>query len=133
MADEMHFELVIPDRLLFVATVEGISFPGVEGDFGILPGHAPIISALRSGIIELEGDLDIPKRIFIDTGFVEVVSDKVVVLAEEAIPIEELDQENLNKRLLETKKELEKDKGPEHRRQAEAKLTLLGEMLTAAR
>ena len=133
MADKIDFELVMPDRLLIVASVEAINLPGVEGDFGVLPGHAPLISALRAGILELEGAIDVPNRIFIDTGFVEVVSDKVVVLVEEAIPVEELDRETIEKRKIETMNELEGDKGPEKKRQAEAKLALLDGMLNSAR
>ena len=53
MADKLHFELVSPARLLKSADVDMVVVPGTEGDFGVLPLHAPVVSTLRTGIVEV--------------------------------------------------------------------------------
>ena len=63
MADKVAFELVSPDRLLMSVEADAVAMPGMEGDFGVLPGHAPVISALRAGIIVVEGAADSPDQI----------------------------------------------------------------------
>ena len=53
MADKLHFELVCPEKLLMSTDVDMVVVPGTEGDFGVLPQHAPVVSTLRTGIIEV--------------------------------------------------------------------------------
>ena len=55
MADKFPFELVSPERLLLSVDAEMVTVPGAEGDFGVLAGHAPLISSLRPGVIEMDG------------------------------------------------------------------------------
>jgi F-type H+-transporting ATPase subunit epsilon len=133
MADKVTFELVAPDRLLLSVDADSVTMPGAEGDFGVLPGHAPMISALRAGVIEVEGAGEGADRIFVAGGFAEVAADKLTVLAEEAVPVADLDRANLEKRVADAREDVEDAKDAEDQRQAEAKLTLLEEMLAAAR
>jgi len=86
------FELVSPTRLVFSGEVEQVDVPGSEGDFGVLAGHAPFVSTLRPGILTIrEGGG--AKRLYVRDGFAEVNPKGLTVLAETAVPVEELDRE----------------------------------------
>ncbi len=90
LPDKINLEIVTPDRLFFSGTVDEVSVPGVEGYLGILPGHAPLLSELKIGeIMYRQGD----RRTFLfcSWGFVEVLPDRVSVLAEVAQRAEEID------------------------------------------
>ncbi len=95
MADTVHFELVSPERLLRSVDVFMVVVPGSEGDFGVLPGHAPLMSTIRPGTIAVYPNsmTDVPERIFIDGGFAEVSATGLTVLAESATPVGEIDVE----------------------------------------
>ena len=92
MADKTEFELVSPERLLIQRPVEMVVVPGTEGNFAAMPGHAPMISTLRPGVIDVyDRRPDIAERIFVAGGFAEVTADRCTVLAEEAVLLDELD------------------------------------------
>ena len=133
MADKVAFELVSPDRLLMSVEADAVAMPGMEGDFGVLPGHAPTISALRAGIINVEGAGDGPNRVYIAGGFAEIAADRLVVLAEEAVVVSDLDRANLEQRIQEANEELAAAEEGEPRRLTEGKIAVLQEMLGAAR
>ena len=99
MADKVEFELVSPARLLVSEPVEMVVVPGVEGDFGVLPGHAPVISLVRPGVIDIHGDGKVLSRIFVAGGFAEVTQERCTVLAEEAQPVEDIDVAQAEQRL----------------------------------
>ena len=84
------FELVSPTRLVFSGEVEQVDVPGAEGDFGVLPGNAPFISTLRPGVLTIRNGADI-KRYFVREGFAEVNPEGLTVLAETAVPVEDVD------------------------------------------
>lgn len=89
MADTLHFELVSPERLLSSGKVAMVIVPGSEGDFGVLPGHAPMMSTIRPGVIEVyatEGTTP-SARYEIDGGFAEVTPEGLTILAEQATAI----------------------------------------------
>jgi|SRR6187200_1748227 F-type H+-transporting ATPase subunit epsilon len=92
MADTFKFELVTPERMLMSQDAARVVVPGMEGRFTVLPGHAPVISALRPGLIELTLADTRTARIFVKGGFVEVDAAQVTVLAERAWDVEDLDQ-----------------------------------------
>src|SRR5882672_9506578 len=89
MADKIHFDLVSPERLLLSEDVDMVTLPGAEGYFGVLAGHAPVLSALRAGVIEVKREGASDLRLFVRGGFAEVDPNKVIVLAEEAIPMDD--------------------------------------------
>ena len=93
MADLFNFELVSPERLLSSGKVAMVVVPGVEGDFGVLPGHAPMMSTIRPGAIAIyEADSNtLTRRIFVDGGFAEVSDKGLTILAEAAIPVSDID------------------------------------------
>jgi F-type H+-transporting ATPase subunit epsilon len=92
VADKIEFELVAPERLLIEGEFDMIVLPGENGDFGVLPRHAPLISTLRPGTIVIFEDGQITSRIFVAAGFAEVMAERLTVMAEQASPIEEIDR-----------------------------------------
>ena len=98
MADKVQFELVSPERLLVSEAVDMVVVPGSEGDFGVLPGHAPFISAVRPGVIEVYEGNTVTERIFVAGGFAEVTPERCTVLADEAMPFAEVTAEQLAER-----------------------------------
>jgi F-type H+-transporting ATPase subunit epsilon len=94
MADRVQFELVTPERLLLSEMVDMVVIPGTEGNFGVLPGHAPLISSIRPGTIDVyEGQTQtVTRRIFVVSGIAEVTPERCTVLADQAIPPDELDR-----------------------------------------
>ncbi len=99
MADRVEFELVSPARLVISEAVEMVVVPGEEGDFGVLPGHAPVISQVRPGVIDIHGDGKVQSRIFVAGGFAEVTEQRCTVLAEEAVPVADIDSAEAEQRL----------------------------------
>jgi F-type H+-transporting ATPase subunit epsilon len=86
----IHFDLVSPEKLLFSGEVDQVDVPGSEGDFGVLAGHAPLVSTLRPGILTIYragGEL----RVVVDGGFAEVGPSGLTVLADMAVLVEEFD------------------------------------------
>ena len=96
MADPFQFELVSPERLLMSEPVDEVVVPGEEGYFTVLKGHAPFMSTLRPGVIDVkrEGAAN-ADRIFVRGGFADVSAGGLTVLAEQAIPLAEVDAEEL--------------------------------------
>ena len=99
MAEQLTFELVSPERLLFSTDVEMVVVPGGEGDFGVLAGHAPLVSTVRTGVIDVYGSDSISDRIFVAGGFAEVVAGRCTVLAEEAINLKEVEKSTVEERI----------------------------------
>ena len=91
MADTFKFELVTPERMALSQDAAQVVVPGVEGDFTVLAGHAPVISALRPGIIDVTLPDASKTRIFVKGGFAEVDAGHLTVLAERALDVEAMD------------------------------------------
>ena len=90
MAATFNFELVTPERLVFSGEASQVVVPGAEGDFAVLAGHSPFISTLRPGIL----DVTLPsgsQRLLVKKGVAEADPERLTVLAQSAVPIEELD------------------------------------------
>ena len=85
-----HFDLVSPEKLLFSGEVDQVDVPGSEGDFGVLAGHAPLVSILRPGILSIMA-AGAPQRVLVVGGFAEVGPTGLTVLADMAMPVEEVD------------------------------------------
>ena len=99
MAETVEFELVSPERLVSSGPVEMVVVPGSEGDFGALPRHAPMITSVRPGVIDIYRGGKVAERIFVAGGFVEVTEERVTVLAEEAVAVADLVAEDVEKRI----------------------------------
>jgi F-type H+-transporting ATPase subunit epsilon len=118
MADTVKFELVSPERLLFSADVESVVVPGTEGDFGVLPGHARLISTVRPGVITVFRDGKAADRIFVEGGFAEVTPEACTVLAEHALPVSEIVREQAQQAIQDAKEDIEDAKDDEARKDA---------------
>ena len=83
MADKLNFSLVAPEREVFAGQVDQVDAPGVEGDFGVLPNHAPFMTALREGLVTVH--IGANRRVFsVKSGFADVTPQGLTILAEEA-------------------------------------------------
>jgi F-type H+-transporting ATPase subunit epsilon len=102
----IEFELVSPARLLVSEPVDMVVVPGAEGDFGAMYRHSPLISAVRTGVIRIyEGD-QVRQRIFVAGGFVEVTPERCTVLAEEAMPVDDIDRAAVEAELTDLREDL---------------------------
>ena len=104
MADKIAFDLVSPERLLLSKPVDMVTVPGTEGYMGVIAGHAPLVSTLRAGMIDMLDDGQ-DTRFFIRGGFAEISPTKITVLAEEAIPFTELQLATLDQRILDAQED----------------------------
>jgi F-type H+-transporting ATPase subunit epsilon len=111
MADTVEFELVAPEELLFSEPVELVVVPGAEGDFGVLPGHSPLISTLRTGVIAVYENDAVNRRIFVSGGFAEVTPERCTVLADEAIALESANRSDVEDRVKADREALESAAG----------------------
>ncbi len=113
----LHFELVSPARLLFSGEVASVQVPGTEGDMTILPGHAPVLSTLRPGVVVVQKDNG-TEKIFVRGGFAEVNAVGLTVLAETAIPLADLDAAAIASQIKDAEEDLADAKSDEARRKA---------------
>ena len=90
MADQLQLEVVTPERRVLSESVNAVTVPGRGGEMGILPGHAPMISELQTGVLSYNED-GTTFQLHVSGGFVEVNDDRVAVLAEIAEKPEEID------------------------------------------
>ena len=130
---KVDFELVSPERLLVSQPVDMVVVPGGEGDFGVLPGHAPLISTVRSGVIEIYEGSAVTDRIFVAGGFAEVTAERCTVLAELAMPVAEIDATRTEQQLREARDAAAQAKSDEERGAAERLAQLAEAKLEALR
>jgi F-type H+-transporting ATPase subunit epsilon len=86
-----HFDLVSPEQMVFSGEVEHVVVPGTEGEFGVLAGHAPLVAMLKPGVLRILGPNE--QRILVVGGFAEVSPDGLTVLADMAMPVDDVDRE----------------------------------------
>jgi len=119
MAETIEFDLVAPEAVILSQPVELVVIPGADGDFGVLPRHAPMIASLRPGVITVfdrQGGNWQPKdRIFVGAGFAEVTPERVTVLAEDAVPLAELDRGTVEQALKDAREDLQDAKDEQER------------------
>jgi F-type H+-transporting ATPase subunit epsilon len=136
MVDKVAFELVSPEKLLFSADVDMVVVPGTEGDFGILPGHAPFISTVRPGVLDIyEGGMNpanLKTRIFVAGGFAETADSRLTVLAEEAVPLAEINRARVEARLADARARLQDAEGDEAKAEAARAVSVAEAMLAVA-
>lgn len=130
--DKVEFELVSPERLLTSEAADMVVVPGAEGDFGVLPRHSLLISAVRQGVIQVWNDNAVSDRIFVAGGFCEVTPDRCTVLAEEAVRVEDIDRPAIEAELKDLREDAADAKTPEERAEVEARITVREAMLDVA-
>ena len=101
-----HFELVSPERLIFSGEVDQVVVPGSEGVFTVLENHAPMMSTIRPGVIEMT-TAGSSSKLFVRGGFADVSPKGLTILAEQAIPLAELDAGKIEAELRAAEEDLE--------------------------
>jgi F-type H+-transporting ATPase subunit epsilon len=130
-----QLEFVSPEKLLLSRPVEMAVIPAAEGEMGVLPGHSPMIVALRGGVITVTEAGQVSERLFVAGGFAEVTPTRVTILADEATPVAQLSKADAERRIAECEKaydEAAAEATPEKREVAMGRLLSARAMLAAA-
>ena len=107
MADMLHFEIVSPERLLKDAQAAMVVVPGTDGDFAALPQHAPMMSTIRPGVVEIfETEGGDAERLFVKGGLAQISPEGLTILAEEAIQLDDVDAADLSAKIADTEASL---------------------------
>jgi F-type H+-transporting ATPase subunit epsilon len=107
-----HFDLVSPEKLAFSGEVDQVDVPGVEGDFGVLAGHAPVVAAIRPGILTVTTG-STHEKIIVLGGLAEVSEEGLTVLADVATSLEELDRAKFADKISDMEEKLKEKEGSE--------------------
>ena len=131
MADAFNFELVSPERLLFSEQVTAVVVPGSDGYFTVMAHHAPLMSTIRPGVVEVtlaDGGL---QKLFVRGGFADVNGSKFTLLAEQAMPVEELNAEAIADQIKNAEEDVADARTEAKKHAAELKLNQLKELKAA--
>jgi F-type H+-transporting ATPase subunit epsilon len=131
MADLFKFELVSPEDLLLSQDVRQVLVPGTEGNFTVLPGHAPVLSTLRPGVLDVIDEEGREERIYVRGGIAEVNPNGLTVLAENAVPLAELSPEMLAQQTKNAEDDVADAGDDETRRRAQESLDHLRDLQSA--
>ncbi len=133
MADTLQLDLVSPAKLLLSEAVGMVVVPGVEGYFGVLPEHMPVLSTLRPGVVSVHENVTAPasQRFFVDGGFAEVNPQGCTLLVDEAVPVGELSADDIAARRSAAEEALQNAKTDEDRTAAEKAMDVVDEMARA--
>ena len=113
-----HFDLVSPEKLAFSGEVDQVDIPGVEGDFGVLAGHAPVVAAIRPGILTVMSG-GTQQKIIVLGGLAEMSDKRLTVLADVATSLEELDRAQFAGKISDMEAKLKEKEGSELDREIE--------------
>ena len=125
-----HFELVSPERLVFAGEVSQVDVPGEEGEFGVFAGHAPYIPTLKPGVLTIYG-AGAPQRIVVWGGFAEMNSTGLTVLAEQVVPVADIDGAMIAEAIKDTEEDLAHADNDVSRDKARARLEQLNTLKAA--
>ena len=115
----LHFELVSPEKLVFSGEVDQVDVPGTEGDFGVLAGHAPMVTTLRPGILTVIMPAASKQQLVVLGGFAEVSDKGLTVLADLADSVEDFDRRRLRRTSARWKQRIAKTEPGSRARQAD--------------
>jgi F-type H+-transporting ATPase subunit epsilon len=128
MAEAFQFELVSPERLLLSEEATQVVVPGIEGEFGVMAGHAPMMSTLRPGVLKVSRPSGSDEAFFVRGGFAEAGPKGLTILAEVAVPMAELKADDIARQIREAEEDVA-DAGDEAARgRAQVALDHLREM-----
>ncbi len=131
MADSFAFDLVSPERLLISEQVASVIVPGSEGQFTVLPGHAPVIASLKPGVLTIEDTHNQPIRFFLRGGLAEVRPEGLTILAEQAVNLGELNAATLDEEIRNTEEDVADARNEAAKARAEAILDELRQLKDA--
>ena len=101
-----HFELVSPDKVLFNGLAQAVLVPGAEGDFQVLSDHAPVMTAMRPGVVGIDDAEGKHRRVFVRGGFADASTKGLILLAETAIPFEDFSADKLGEEIKNAEEDL---------------------------
>jgi F-type H+-transporting ATPase subunit epsilon len=107
-----HFDLVSPEKLAFSGEVDQVDIPGVEGDFGVLAGHAPVVAAMRPGILTIIAGTS-RQKIIVLGGIAEMSAKGLTILADVATSLDELDRAEFADTIADMQNKLSEKEGSE--------------------
>lgn len=125
------FELVAPERVLFSGEVDAVILPATEGEMTVLPGHAPTLTALKTGFLVLTDHQGHGQRVLVRGGFADIGPSGLTVLAERAVPLQELTPEIIDREILQAELAIDTAKDQASREAAENAITQLREARVA--
>ena len=128
----LPFELVSPERLLVSEQVDSVTAPGIEGEFTVLAGHAPFITILKPGIVTVTATGGATRRLYVRGGFAEVNPTGLTILADVAIPVEELDGARITAEVAAAQALVERAQDDDARRRATERLAWINDAAGAA-
>ncbi len=124
MSDKLSFALVSPERELFHGPVDHVVVPGSEGEFGVSPNHAPVMSVIKPGALKVMNEGQV-RRIFVNGGFADVTPDGLTVLAEDAVDLADIEPVQLEQDLKNAGDDLRDATGDAQREAAARRLSRL--------
>ena len=126
------FKLVSPEKILMDEPAVQVVVPGEEGDLGVLKGHSPFVVTVRPGVVSItKEDGAEAHKIFVAGGFADVSSENCTILAEEAIAVSELKQDDLEKKLADLKEDLGMVSGDHDKKRVENAIKVVKAKLSA--
>jgi F-type H+-transporting ATPase subunit epsilon len=126
-----YLEIVSPEKLVFSGEAEAVVVPGTEGEFTVLKDHAPLISTIKPGVVVIAETSAKKLRLFVPGGFAEVAPSGITILADQALPLEEVDSAKFDAEIGNLEEEIAGAKGDEARRTAVEKRDQLLELRAA--
>jgi F-type H+-transporting ATPase subunit epsilon len=123
MTSGLHINLVTPEKLYLSTDAEMVVSPGMLGDFGALPEHAPFVSLLRAGVIDITETNGAHRKVFVSSGFVEVNNKNLTILAEDLVDVQDLIEADLVTELQELNDDLNRAKTDKEKDRIATKIT----------
>ncbi|MTI44581.1 ATP synthase F1 subcomplex epsilon subunit [Roseibium hamelinense] len=131
MAELFQFELVSPERQLLSEQVVEVTVPGTDGEFGVLKNHSPFMSTIKPGILKVRKDSGAVDEYFVRGGFADVAGSGLTVLAEQAVPVSEINSEMLNQQIRNAEEDVADAKDDDTKQKAEMHLSQLKDVADA--
>jgi len=131
MDDVLKLELVSPEKELASRQVKEVLIPGAEGEFVVMPDHAPLLSTIKPGVLAISEISGQQSRYFVRGGYAEVADNHLIVLAERAIPLEDLDAAEIEQEIQWAREDLEDARDDEERRKRQERLDFLQQLKQA--
>jgi F-type H+-transporting ATPase subunit epsilon len=125
MAAAYKFELVSPERLLVSESVESVIIPGTEGEMTVMANHAPVMATIKPGVVTVKPVSGGEQRFVVFGGFADILPETCTLLAESAVPVADINKDDLARRIQDAKEDLADAKSDEERTKAEEFLNQL--------
>ena len=134
MTQTIHFELVSPESKIMAEDITMAVIPGTEGDFGVLSGHMPLVATVGTGVVAIyrENMTNVSERVFIAGGVADVTGTQCTLLAEQAINVNDLDRNDLERQINDLKEDIKITDDEADRTRFQKKLNVLSAMYDAA-